>query len=610
MGGIAGNWLWWSWAIAHVVATFIFARMWRRSGVITDAEITELRYAGKAAALLRGTKAIYFGVFINCLTMAWVIAAMAKIGKAFFDAPQAAVITGCLVLSVVYTTLGGFRSVVLTDLVQFTLGMAGAVVLAILVVVDFHGMGSVTSEAGLLGTLNEAVAQAGQSLGHVLDFVPDADHPTVPPALFVTFLLAGWWRYAEGNGYTVQRLAACKSEGHAQGASLWFAVAHNALRPWPWIVVALASLVLFPQLPGEAPESLSAGGITVTPATVDVTQGGTLTLTGVSVTAQSASGLVAADVIVAGRKLPGEAVAPNTIRVEVPPLATTQVLTLRVSGPRVDMEIPGLRAELTDRELAYPLLMVRYLPPGLMGLVVASLLAAFMSTIDTHTNWGASYLVRDVYQRFIRPDATEKHLVWVSRGCIALMAVLAGATALFIESIADVWRFIVTLGAGLGSVAALRWLWHRVTAHAELAALAVTTALAVVFQAFFTPTLFGNPNPWVVAELSGWSQILIIAAASLLTWVPVAVLGPQNDRAQLQRFATLVKPPGPGWAGLGPAGDPLWPALLKTVGGIAVVYGALFGMGYLILGPAWKGAALLAGAAGLLAWIIYAGRGD
>lgn len=511
-GGIAGNWIWWSWAIAHVVATFLFARLWRRSGVITDAEIVELRYGGRTAAALRGFKAVYFGLLVNCLTMAWVIAAMVKISAAFFDFSPPLVIVACVVVAVVYTVLGGFHSVVATDLVQFVLGMAGSIALALFVLHHFGGMGAAAGSdaagTGLLGALQLALEGSERSLEQVLAYLPASDHPKVSWPFFAALLVAGWWRQAEGNGYVVQRLAACKDERHAQAASLWFAVAHNALRPWPWFVVGLAAMVVF----------------------------------------------------------------------------------------------PGLQ----DPELGYPLAMGRFLPVGWLGLVIASLLAAFMSTIDTHTNWGASYLVQDLYLRFLRPQASPREAVLASRLAIVFMAALAGLTALFVHSIAAVWVFIINLGAGLGSVTAARWYWSRVTPHAEFAALGVTTVLALGLLLLATPTLFGGPNPYFLAEVPPAAQIWIIASGSLAAWVPVALWGPQNPPDVLRRFAAKVRPAGPGWAAWreGPV-DPVLPALARVGAGLVVVYGALFGIGDLVLGRWPRGLALVAVAGAGLAWILH-----
>ncbi len=610
--GISGNWIWWCWAIAHLSATFFFARMWQRSGVITDAEITELRYHGRAAAALRGVKAAYFGLFINCLTMAWVIAAMVKISRAFFDLDPGWVITGCVLVSVTYTLLGGFRSVVTTDLVQFTLSMGGAILLAIIVVQQMGGIGSARSATepgtGLLGAVEEAVESGGgRTLEDVLDFVPPSDHPTLSPIYFVVLLSIGWWRYAEGNGYIVQRLAACRSEGHAQAASLWFSVAHNALRPWPWILVGLAALVIYPQLPGEpAPATTSvlveADGrehaVSVAPTVLDLATGGQLRFEGIP------EGCMAT---VLGQTVPLVADGPAHIA-DFRRFDTSGTFEVSVDCPSSQARFPGIRVELRDREMAYPLLIGRTLPPGLLGLVVASLLAAFMSTIDTHTNWGASYLTQDIYRRFLVPNAGPRHYVRVSRVFVVLIAVLAGLCAVFIQNIAAVWRFLLTLGAGLGSVSALRWYWPRVTAFAEFAALGVTTVLAVGFELFGTPTLFGGPNPVFLVEIPTWAKILLVAGGSLAAWVPTALFGPANDPASLRRFARRVRPPGPGWRRYRERPtDPILPAVARFAAGLVVVFGALFGIGDLLLGSGLRGGLLLTTATALLLFVLRSG---
>lgn len=615
--GIAGNWIWWCWAIAHLIATFFFARMWRRSGVITDAEITELRYSGRPAAVLRGSKAVYFGLFVNILAMAWVIAAMVKISRAFFAVDPVWIIVACILVSVTYTLMGGLRSVVLTDLIQFCLGMAGALLLAWLVVSRLGGIGSPPDASGpgtgLIGALDAAVEASGdRSLRDVLDFVPPADHPTLPLVYFVVLLIAGWWRYAEGNGYLVQRMAACKNESHAQGAMLWFSVAHNALRPWPWIVVGLASLVIYPILPAGGPGGSGdeligerdGRTLRVRPLSLDLAHGGELEIEGLEGSCQATVGDRSA--MADGDALHRTARFFGFTRTGVYDL--TVACGKRPEDPFPDWQFTwerSIRVELADREMAYPLILGRTLPPGLLGLVVASLLAAFMSTIDTHTNWGASYLVQDLYRRFWRPDEDPRHYVRVSRVCIVIMAVLAGTSALFVQNIASVWRFLITLGAGLGSVSALRWYWPRVTVWAEFAALGVTTTLALGLELFCTPTLFGGPNPFFVILVPAWAKIVLIAAASLAAWVPMALWGPPNDPATLRRFAAKVRPPGPGWAPYrtGPA-DPLAPAISRFIAGLCITFGTLLGTGDLILGSRPRGALVLAISAALLAWVI------
>ena len=598
--GISGNWIWWSWGIAHLVATFFFAQMWRRSGVLTDAEITELRYSGKPAAFLRGFKAVYFGVFINCLTMAWVIAAMVKISNAFFEWPAPWVIAGCIGVSVTYTTLGGFRSVVITDLVQFLLGMGGAILLAFYVITDFGGMGSVetaVSQAnekaqGLIPALANTLQQEGRHLADWLDFIPRADHPTMPLIFFMVFIFAGWWRYAEGNGYMVQRLAACKNEQHAEAASLWFAVAHNALRPWPWFIVALASLVLYPSLSKNDAQHLTPlpeqADIKISANDLDVVRGGEITIENVPKQTQ---------LVLNGQTGQTLKYENNTLTLSYKGFEKSGALTALLQLPGAAPKIfEGLRAQLLDREMGYPLLMKHYLPAGLLGLMLVSLLAAFMSTIDTHTNWGASYLVQDLYLRFIEPNAAPQKAVWVSRAAIVFMAILAGLFATFIHNIASVWQFLVTLGAGLGSVSAIRWYWHRVTPQAELAAIGVTTGTAIFLQVCCSQTIFGGPNALFLFEIPGWLQILLIAGISLATWVPISLWGPKNDPKHLQQFVVRIRPQGPGWREFESNHtdtNNFGTLFLKLMVGLWVMYGTLFGIGDLVLGRTGRGCLVL-----------------
>lgn len=602
--GIAGNWLWWCWAIAHLCATFFFARLWRRSGVITDAEIVELRYSGRPAAALRAFKAVYFGLFINCLTMAWVIAAMVKISRAFFVVEPWVVIAVCMTVSVIYTSLGGFRSVVITDILQFALGMGGAIALAWFVVGEFGGIGAPAeteaSGAGLLGALSVALEGSSRSLGEVLDFLPPADHPTIPPVYLVVLMVAGWWRFAEGSGYIVQRLAACRNERHAQAASLWFSVAHNALRPWPWIIVALAALIVYPETEaltrGDVVADLSYGTgwktVRIEPGRVELENDPALWAQGLPADCEAFLG---------GYSLKWRPAAERGRRADLTgwPQGGELPLTVECLGGSAQ-HLGDVTVALGDREMAYPLLMRRSLPPLALGLVVASLLAAFMSTIDTHINWGASYLIQDLYRRFIRPDADSNHYLIMSRLAIVAMAILAGCSALFVDNIATVWRFLVTLGAGLGSVTAARWFWPRVTPHAEFAAMGVTTVAAVGLE-IFAP-MFGQ-------ELPAWAKIVVIASASLAVWVPTALFGPANQRHTLEAFAAKVRPPGPGWSHyLDSPPASLVSSAWRFGAGLVVVFGSLFGIGAFFLGSRTAGLIWVA-LATVLAIATVAGKG-
>ncbi|MCB1035184.1 MAG: hypothetical protein KDD47_15255, partial [Acidobacteria bacterium] len=334
------------------------------------------------------------------------------------------------------------------------------------------------------------------------------------------------------------------------------------------------------------------------PAVLDVATGGVLELSG------ELAGCTQAEV--GGQRVPladGSAGDLSVVRFGAfEASGTFDLHLLCADGTR---RLPGLRVELADREMAYPLLLGHTLPSGLLGLVIASLLAAFMSTIDTHTNWGASYLVQDVYRRFLKPVASEEHYLAVSRWAIVLIAILAGLTSLFIGNIAAVWRFLITLGAGLGSVAAARWYWARVTPHAEFAALGMTTLVAVGLEVVDAPTFLGTSNPFFVGDIAPWTKILLVAGASLAAWVTVALAGPRNPEETLRTFARRVRPAGPSFRPYQEVPpESLRPMALRFLAGVVVVFAPLAGIGDLLLGSPLRGLLSLALAAGMLAWIL------
>ncbi len=521
--GIAGNWFWWTLAIPHVLLAVYFARLWRRSRVVTDAGVTEVRYSGRSAAVLRGVKAFYFAVPINCIVMGWVILAMQKILGVFicwesilpdgwYTAVEAAwpgwvgqldpntglSLAVCILLAVTYSVLGGIRGVVVTDLIQFVMSMAGALALAWLAV----------GAAGGLGDLRSNLDLATGDASSLLAWIPPAGSTWMPLHLFAMYLLVMWWaqRNSEGGGYFVQRLAACRDAGHAAKATLWFTFCHYVLRTWPWILVALAALVLYP--PGE---------------------------------------------------------------------------------------YAGM-----DREAAYPLLMRDLLPAGLLGIAVAALVAAFMSTIDTHVNWGASYLVTDVYKRFIRPDASERHHVLASRLAVVLMAVGAAFISTQMDSIHAAWKLFIALGAGLGLPHLARWLWWRANAWTELSALIATTAIALI--AFLI-----LPKTSSYAALSAPTQetlrVLLIVTGSTVVWLPVTLLTRPVDPDVLDAFYRQVRPLG-WWGPVRARCDGLRPAekgrtvLTAWAAGLCFVFCLLFGLGEMLIGSRLVGGVLVvAGAA-------------
>ena len=525
--GVAGNWFWWSWAISHVSMAVVFASLWRRARVLTDAELVELRYGGRSAALLRGFKAVFFAVLINAIVLGWVIRAMVKIAAPFvpweawigsgrvaaFDAawPEALSVGGpgdtltvlvLFALIAVYSSAGGIRGVILTDLVQFALALAGSVLFAWI---------AVDSVGGVSG-LREGLAR-GYDADQVLAFVPSPGAAWLPLQAFLVYIAVQWWAqsFSDGGGYLAQRLFTAKSDAHAQAGALWFAVANYALRTWPWILIGLVGLVVFP-----------AGA----------TGGG------------AAAALVA-----------------------------------------------------SDPEMAYPVLMAELLPAGVLGLLFASLLAAFMSTVDTHLNWGSSYLVNDLYHRFARRGAGQRELVLVGRLAVLALALMGVAAAARIESIEQAWRFLLALGAGLGLPSMLRWLWWRVNAWTEIVGIVVATLAALILYPLFPDAR----DEYLLVAIVGLAMPAALAATLLTPPVP---------RDHLARFVARVRPPG-WWAGLpgaAPRASTRWTVVAWVTGNVGV-FGATFGLGYAVLGRPVRGAAVaLLGAVALALTVRALGR--
>ncbi len=479
--GIAGNWFWWADVLPVVIGTFIVSHLWRRSGVLTDNEITELRYGGRAAIGLRVFRALYFGVLRNAIVMGWVNLAMVKIlslALGLDESQSGWVLAGLFLLTVAYTLLAGLIGVVLTDFLQFGLALLGSILLASLAV----------GEVGGLSALVEGMGDRRQ----LLALIPDPENREAFWAFLAYVGVKSWSSgNTEGNGYIAQRVLATRDERHARLASLWYAIAHFALRPWPWIVVGVVALVRFPGL--EDPES------------------------------------------------------------------------------------------------GYVLVMLDVLPNGLRGLLLAAMLAAFMSTIDTQLNWGASYLTHDLYARFVNPEASELTRVRVARLCVVLLAFLGAAATLGMDSIADAWKLLASIGAGTGLILLLRWLWWRINAWSEISVMLASLVGANLIE--------------VVSDIAFPFSLVALVAVSLPIAFAVTFLTPPEDPAVLRAFYERVRPAGawgPVTRALGIAPRPLgWRPWLDVAAATLGIYAAIAGTGWLLFGQlgiglvAWGVASLL-----------------
>ena len=486
--GVAGNWIWWAFLLTGMLTVFVYAKLWRRSEVLTDLEFYELRYSGKGAAFLRGFRAFYLGAIFNVLIMASVCLAGIKIGGALLGLSPVETLLITCTITVVYSSIGGLRGIIITDFFQFILAMVATFWAAYEIV-------NLPQVAGLTKLLNHP------DVIPKLNLIPDIADTDLFIAVFIIPLAVQWWAVwypgAEpgGGGYVAQRMLSAKDEKNAIWATLLFNFMHYAIRPWPWILIALASIVVFPDLD-----------------------------------------------------------------------------SLRVAFPNT----------IVGNDLAYPA-MISFLPPGLLGLLVASLIAAFMSTISTHLNWGSSYLVHDFYRRFFVKGKSETHYVSMGRVFTVLLMVFSAFFALFLNNSLQAFGIILQIGAGTGLIFILRWFWYRVNVYSELTAMIVSFLVAIMFE-------FIIPNNFSVEE-----KLIIGVTITTISWLIVTIITPPSSIETLQNFYKKIQPGGPGWKkvieeseakGINITGKKeKWDVpsgILCMLFGSISVYSILFGIGYLL----------------------------
>ena len=496
-GGVSQNWVWWAFLLTGLATVFFFARLWRRSGVLTDLEFYELRYSGTPAKIVRGFRAVYLGLFFNCCIIATVNLAAVKIASVLFGWPREETLLFCVLVPIVFAAVAGLWGVMVTDTIQFCFTIVSAFAAAYYAV---HAPGV----GGLQGVIAHFTAHAP----HVLDVLPDF-HSAAVLGVFIIPLTVQWWSVwypgAEpgGGSYVAQRMLAARSEGDAMLGTFAFAVMHYALRPWPWIVVALASMIVYPDL-----------------------------------------------------------------------------ASIHARFPNVDPHLLG-------NDIAYPAMLV-FLPAGFAGLMVAGLFAAYRSTIETHLNWGTSYLVHDLYRRFMRKDGSEKHYVVVGRLVTVLLMFCGVAFTYALDTAREGFTLLLTIGAGTGLIYLLRWFWARINAWSEISAMAASFLTGL---GFFVSGKFGpSVDPTV--------QLLVTVGVTTLVWVAVTFLTPPADAATLEAFYAKVRPAGPGWAairratGLPASPDSPTVAFAGWICGLLAIYGALFATGAFIYGNWGLGAIL------------------
>lgn len=514
--GVSGNWVWWAFLLTGMLTVFLYAKLWRRSGVLTDLEFYEIRYGGPEAAFLRGFRALYLGFLFNIMVMATVCLAAIKIGAVLLGLSPFQTLFIASIITVTYSSLGGLKGVIITDFFQFLLAIVATIAAAIFILnlPEIGGMKNLLSHEDIVPKL---------------DLIPSISNFEIFLTIFLIPIAVQWWSVwypgAEpgGGGYISQRMLSAKDEKNAVWATLLFNFMHYALRPWPWILIALASLIIFPNL-----ESLQEA-------------------------------------------------------------------------------FPSINADIVKDDLAYPA-MLSYLPTGLLGLMVASLVAAFMSTISSHLNWGASYVVHDFYRRFINPSASEKRLVGAGRFTTLILMVLSGGLALLLSNALQAFEILLQVGAGTGLLFILRWYWHRINVYSEITAMVVSFVIALYLKIFHVRLGF--------EPLDSTTELLLGVGITTICWIGVTLLTKPEKLETLRKFYNLIQPGGIGWRNVvreskakglkietsGRKWDVPNGILCMFLGSVAV-YSILFGAGYFLYGNLKLGFILI-GIAIVFTWFL------
>jgi solute:Na+ symporter, SSS family len=499
--GVSNNWVWWAFLLTGMSTVFFYARMWRRSGVLTDLEFYEIRYSGKPAALVRAFRAVYLGLFFNIVIMSTVNLAAAKIANVLLGWPMWQTLGMCAVINVAFASIAGLWGVLITDVFQFVIAMTASVAAA------YYSL-----QQPQVGGLSGLISQIPPS---TLQLLPDFSDWSLTLSVLILPLTISWWSVwypgsePGGGSYIAQRILAARSERDALGGTLFFNLAHYSLRPWPWIIVALSSMLVYPTLDDIA------------------------------------------------------------------------------------RAFPYLDRALIGHDTAYSA-MLTFLPHGVLGLMVAGLLAAYVSTISTHLNWGTSYLVHDLYRRFIRNDADERHYVMIGRLVTALLMLCAAGMTFLLESARASFELLLSIGAGSGLLYLLRWYWWRINAWSEIAAMAVSFVVSIGFFVAGKTGVAVNPN----------TALLVTVFSTTIAWIGVTLATRPESDATLIRFFQLVRPAGSLWgpirakAGVGPSPDSISMQLLGWVLGCTFIYSTLFGTGSALYGY-WTQAAVFA-----VAWLV------